>query len=156
VLNYCGIYCITAANAVNGEATGGRAHNLDGGSESYNGGSRHARFANAKVNAHCNAACIVNMLKPLFSSFLVEVERGLCLRQRRPDFNAIKLRWQRQRIGVVPLEGIGRRRVGDEQGAPFHKIRGPLHRVVGSNDGVGHTQCELAIAPANSWNHGQD
>ena len=32
-----------AANAVKVEATGGRAHNLDGVSEPYNGGTRHAR-----------------------------------------------------------------------------------------------------------------
>ena len=37
-----------AANAVKVEATGGRAHNLDGVSEPYNGGTRHARCADAK------------------------------------------------------------------------------------------------------------
>jgi hypothetical protein len=34
-----------AANAVKVEATGGRAHYLDGVSEPYNGGTRHARQA---------------------------------------------------------------------------------------------------------------
>ena len=33
-----------AANAVKVEASGGRAHNRDGVSEPYNGGTRHARF----------------------------------------------------------------------------------------------------------------
>jgi len=33
------------ASAVNVEATGGRAHYIDGVSEPYNGGTRHARFS---------------------------------------------------------------------------------------------------------------
>ena len=41
------------ANAVKVEATDGRAHNLDGVSEPYNGGARHARFFD------CDFAAIV-------------------------------------------------------------------------------------------------
>jgi hypothetical protein len=37
------------ANAVKVEATGDRAHNLDGVSEPYNGGTRHARCADANL-----------------------------------------------------------------------------------------------------------
>ena len=37
-------------NAVKVEATGGRAHNLDGVREPYNRGTRHARCADAKID----------------------------------------------------------------------------------------------------------
>jgi len=43
------VWSLGAANAVKVEAAGSGAHYLDGVSEPYNGGTRHARCADAKT-----------------------------------------------------------------------------------------------------------
>ncbi len=63
------------ANAVKVEARGGGAHDLDGVSEPYNGGTRHARCADAKSNEHLFQLFPDKRVRSMFKLFLYNVGR---------------------------------------------------------------------------------